>query len=219
MKKYRYVVRFSKLLSLDYRHGLWISQMPFSPNSSLVTLIHLYIYTHTLLDSMVKFHENQIRNSLTKILQTDKRLNWQTYLYNFWFGKFIRFLECKIMIFFNDVICCTSNIIIKILPICASTAWKRLMSNGVTRVIAKPLRPTNTKYIYIQLIINQHVPSVLWHCWLGGRKSIWPIKTWVMRYWHGYLSGARCKWLAYGPTNTTATPSTLLHTLTGKKSH
>jgi len=22
------------------------------------------------------------------------------------------------------------------------------------------------------------VPSVLWHCWLGGRKGIWPVKKW-----------------------------------------
>jgi len=41
--------------------------------------------------------------------------------------------------------------------------------------------------------------SVLWHCWLGIRKSIWLIKNWVMRCWCGYLSGVRCKWFAYGP--------------------
>ena len=27
-------------------------------------------------------------------------------------------------------------------------------------------------------------------------------------YWHGYLSGARCKWIACGPADATATPST-----------
>ena len=37
------------------------------------------------------------------------------------------------------------------------------------------------------------VPSVLWHSWLGGRKGIWPVKNWVVGYWHGYLSGARCR--------------------------
>ena len=37
-----------------------------------------------------------------------------------------------------------------------------------------------------------HVPSVLWRCWLGGRKGIWPVKNWVVGCWHGYLSGARC---------------------------
>ena len=41
------------------------------------------------------------------------------------------------------------------------------------------------------------LPSVLWHCCLGGRKGIRPVKNWVMRYWRGYLSGARCKWFAY----------------------
>ena len=35
-------------------------------------------------------------------------------------------------------------------------------------------------------------------------------KTWVMRCWRAYLSGAKCKWLAYGPADATATPSSLL---------
>jgi len=34
-------------------------------------------------------------------------------------------------------------------------------------------------------------------------------KNWVLRYWHGYLSDARCKWVAYGPANATAIPSSL----------
>ena len=49
-----------------------------------------------------------------------------------------------------------------------------------------------------------HLPSVLWRCWLGGRKGIRPVKNWVVGCWHGYLSGARCR-LAYGPANATAT--------------
>jgi len=53
------------------------------------------------------------------------------------------------------------------------------------------------------------LPSVLWHCWLSMRKSIWPVKNWVMRCWHGYLSGARCRWVVYGPADATATPSSL----------
>jgi len=31
--------------------------------------------------------------------------------------------------------------------------------------------------------------SVLWHGWLDVRKSIWPIKNWVMKCWRGYLPG------------------------------
>jgi len=42
------------------------------------------------------------------------------------------------------------------------------------------------------------LPSVLWHCRLGISKSIRPVKNWVMTYWRGYLSGARCTWFAYG---------------------
>jgi len=34
---------------------------------------------------------------------------------------------------------------------------------------------------------------VLWCCWLGGRKGIQPLKNWVVGFWHGNLSGARCK--------------------------
>jgi len=49
------------------------------------------------------------------------------------------------------------------------------------------------------------VPSVLWCCWLGGRKGI----HWVVRCWRGYLSGARCR-LAYGPADATATHCLLL---------
>ena len=52
------------------------------------------------------------------------------------------------------------------------------------------------------------MPSVLSHCWMGGRKSIRPEK--VMRCWRSYMSGARCKWLAYGLADAAATPSSLL---------
>ena len=52
-------------------------------------------------------------------------------------------------------------------------------------------------------------PSVLWCCWLGGRKGIQPVKTWVVGCWRGYRSGARCR-LAYGPADATATHCLLL---------
>ena len=43
---------------------------------------------------------------------------------------------------------------------------------------------------------------MLWHCWLGSRKGIRPVKNWVVGWWRGYLSGARCR-LAYGPADAT----------------
>ena len=53
------------------------------------------------------------------------------------------------------------------------------------------------------------VPSVLWGCWLGDRKSIRTVKNWVVGCWHGYLSGVRCR-LAYGSDDATATHCILL---------
>ena len=45
---------------------------------------------------------------------------------------------------------------------------------------------------------------MLWHCWLGCRKGIRPVKNWVVGCWHGYLSGARWR-VAYVPADATAT--------------
>ena len=57
--------------------------------------------------------------------------------------------------------------------------------------------------------VKSLLPSVLWRCWLGGRKGIRPVKNWVVGCWHGYLSGTRCR-LSYGPADTTATHCLLL---------
>jgi len=62
--------------------------------------------------------------------------------------------------------------------------------------------------IYCQLF-TVFVPSVLWHCWLGGRKGIRPVKNWVVGCWHGYLYAARCR-LAHSPADATATHCLLL---------
>jgi len=44
---------------------------------------------------------------------------------------------------------------------------------------------------------------------VGWQKEHLACKNWVVRYWHGYLSGARCKLYAYGLADATATPSSL----------
>ena len=63
--------------------------------------------------------------------------------------------------------------------------------------------------IYFFMCLRVQMPSVLWRCWLGGRKGIRPVKKWVVRCWRGYLSGARCR-LAYSPADATATHYLLL---------
>ena len=62
---------------------------------------------------------------------------------------------------------------------------------------------------YCLVFLSLLVPSVLWHCWLGGRKGIRPVKNWVVGCWRGYLSGARCR-LAHSPADATATHCLLL---------
>jgi len=62
---------------------------------------------------------------------------------------------------------------------------------------------------YFVCCIYVYLPSVLWCCWLGGRKGIRPVTNWVVWCWHGYLCGARCR-LAYGPADATATHCLLL---------
>ena len=68
-----------------------------------------------------------------------------------------------------------------------------------------PLKQKNITYCNV----TGDIPSVLWRCWLGGRKGIRPVKNWVVGCWHGYLSGARCR-LAYDPADATATHCLLL---------
>jgi len=58
----------------------------------------------------------------------------------------------------------------------------------------------------VVVIIITLLPSVLWRCWLGSRKGIWPVKNWLVGCWRGYLFAARCR-LAYGPAASTATQS------------
>jgi len=45
------------------------------------------------------------------------------------------------------------------------------------------------------------VPSVLRHCWLGVRKSIRPVRNWLMRCRRGCRSVARCRFFADGPAD------------------
>ena len=44
---------------------------------------------------------------------------------------------------------------------------------------------------------------------VGRHKDHPTCKNRVMSWWRGHLSGARCKWFAYGPADATATTSSL----------
>ena len=86
---------------------------------------------------------------------------------------------------------------------CTSTSWPRAHHTvQIMLLIDARYDAANTNTFSLQL------PSV-WHCWLGVMKSIRCVKNWVMRCWHGYLSGAMCKRCAHGPANANAATSSL----------
>ena len=57
---------------------------------------------------------------------------------------------------------------------------------------------------WIYQLLGLSMPSVLWRCWLGGRKGIRSVKNRAVGCRCGCLSGAKCR-LAYGPADATAT--------------
>ena len=67
--------------------------------------------------------------------------------------------------------------------------------SGQERRKGKACEEEKWERIFDQAYILIILPSVLWHCWLGSRKGIRPLKNWVARYWRGYLFGARCIYL------------------------
>jgi len=97
--------------------------------------------------------------------------------------------------------------------ILAVSTLKPIQTTAYTYTMqAQLLQLSNTqllRYLLTYYCIKCIMPSVLWHCWLGGRKGIRPVKNRVLGCWHGYLSGARCR-LAYDPADATATHCLLL---------
>jgi len=77
-------------------------------------------------------------------------------------------------------------------------SWKWFVAS-CTRVRCRAVlivcRDGNTQFCIWCLVVCW--PSLLWRCWLGGRKGIQPVKNWVVGCWRVYLSGAWCR-LAYG---------------------
>jgi len=79
----------------------------------------------------------------------------------------------------------------------------------VTRSPDDEARSTDWAGTSVTGVSHQDMPSVLWRCWLGGRKGIRPVKNRVVGCWHGYLLGAMSR-LAYGPADATGTHCVLL---------
>jgi len=61
------------------------------------------------------------------------------------------------------------------------------------------------QHVFLLVFLRSNVISAL-TLLVGCHEGHLACKKRVVRYWHGYLSAARCKWLAYGPADATATP-------------
>ena len=75
------------------------------------------------------------------------------------------------------------------------------------------LRPEVPYKMFI-IIIPYNLPWVLWHCWLGGRKSIRSVKNWLIRWWCVVIClqrGADCS--HYDPADDTASQNPIISCL------
>ena len=93
-------------------------------------------------------------------------------------------------------------------PIPTSMTATSTYSNSSTSTLTHPANHAGNRSHTAQVsrrcftYFSLYFFSVLWCCWLGGRKCIRPVKNWVVGCWLGCLSGARCR-LAYGPADGT----------------
>jgi len=67
-------------------------------------------------------------------------------------------------------------------------------------VCLMPLHKSITMMLVVITTTTTTTASVLWRCWLGGRKGIRPVKTEWLRYWLGCLQSRRKP--QWGPPNT-----------------
>ena len=97
--------------------------------------------------------------------------------------------------------CCICSVSVAIGVECSTVVYRILPHLS--------LSPCFSIWLTFVMHLWSRFSSVLWHCWLGGRKGIRPVKTWAVGCWCDCLSGARCR-LACVPADATATRCLLL---------
>jgi len=70
------------------------------------------------------------------------------------------------------VVCCLMSQFLRILP-----CWLWHCEESISLMMC----------VLSMLLCGLLMPSVLWRCWLGGRKGIQPVKNWVVGCWRGCL--------------------------------
>ena len=84
------------------------------------------------------------------------------------------------------------------------------LEQGADLHMAGPADVTATHWVCVCVCVCGHEITCIYYYFsfssACGRKDIWPVKNCVVGFWHGYLSGARCR-LVYCPADATATHS------------
>jgi len=84
--------------------------------------------------------------------------------------------------------------------------WHHLANTSEPSVCGGDVALCQITLCFDHLLVSAFSALTLLVGWQEGHPAC---KNWVMRYWHGYLSGARCRWFTYGPADATATQSSL----------
>ena len=98
-------------------------------------------------------------------------------------------------------------------------------SNDLEWLLTTTDQPTSFLYLKWMKQVTSNLDHILnracaskhdkWYWWSWSCDPCETVNTFytfggeVMRYWHGYLSGVRCNWIACGPADATATSSSL----------
>jgi len=90
-------------------------------------------------------------------------------------------------------------------PVCIVHADMTLTRSKVKATRRWPSAPSGA-FIIVAGILDIWMTQYNYMNLVGSFRFLPPL---VVEYWHGYLSGARSKWFAYGPADATATPSSL----------
>jgi len=70
---------------------------------------------------------------------------------------------------------------------CSSTHNLSHLTQRCPRIIYWIQHCTVLHYNMLCTTLTVKLPSVLWRCWMGGRKGIQTVKNWVVGCWHGCL--------------------------------
>jgi len=82
---------------------------------------------------------------------------------------------------------------------CMTGSWRSHKVIGIATILQATY--------YFLLVVG--IAFSAWTRSVGHQEGYPACQNLSVRYWRGYLSGARCKWFAYGPADATAISSSL----------